>query len=171
MRIKDGAVPPGTVRAVLAQYLEACEAAGEEPVSETHSFYQLMEKRIPLDTGELPVWTKMRAAERLRVQVLRELNLLAAKGVLVKRGDRRDLRFYTPAAAKAADEREEDRQHAAETVRSATFRARNRLQALGFDPLIGSGADIRLDLDDWVLLLKMAEQVSSANPANKNRKG
>lgn len=158
MRVIAGRADPKVVRQQLAGYLAESGKLGLEPVNETWRFYRLMEDRVPLGLDTLSQWAAAAARTRFQTQVLRELNLLAGKGVLVKRGDRKDLRFYTPAAAKAVDEAKDSAQRQRAERRTAEGVVRDRLAALGCEPLVQSGAGVRLDLEDWERLLNLAEK-------------
>jgi hypothetical protein len=158
VRAREGQASAKQVRAALAEYLAECAQEGVQPPEETHQYYRLIEDRMGLRLSSLKPWHEQNAREKLRVQILRELNLLAAQGVLVKRGSQRDLRFLTPAAAKSADEHDTAvRKHlAAETRR--TRNVMRQLETVGITPLQDSSGSVFLSLDDWEILIRLAEK-------------
>jgi hypothetical protein len=154
-------VKPETIRVTLRTYLAGCEAKGEEPVSETYQFCQLAKNALKIDFSELRKWDQSSAAAKFQAQVLGALNKLAADGLLVKvldRSPRRVLRFITPQAAKHRDEQELAAQAAAYRYAMQVQGLGDRLRALGVDPLVQSGAPIRLDTEDWEILVRLAER-------------
>jgi hypothetical protein len=151
-------VKPAAIRAALRTYLAGCAASGEEPVDETYQFYRLLEKKLDVDFSVLRPWDARRSANLFTSQVLNALNSLAVEGLLVKRGDRNSLRFCTPEAAKRADERTQAEQAAAYRYTAHVQALSDRLQALGMDPLVDSGAPLRLDPEDWGVLVQLAER-------------
>ena len=156
-----GRADPKLVRAKLAEYLAQCAAAGQDPVSETHEFYREMASRVPLGLDTLNLWQAADARSRLQQQVLRELNLLTASGEMVKRGSRLDLRFYTPEAARRADERAALERRDADTAQAREQGIWERLEALGLEPAVGRGSSVRLEAGDWEKLVAMAEKGSA----------
>lgn len=163
MRYVAGRADPKLVRQKLAGYLADCEAAGIAPADTTHEFYRKMEDRVPLGMESLTQWQARDARSRFQQQVLRELNLLADQGLLVKRGDRRNLHFYTPAAAQAADMAEAQRRMDADTTQAREHGIWERLEAIGLEPLVRSGTSIRLDTGDWEALVALAEKGKAAS--------
>lgn len=149
---------PNAMRRELAAYLGECAASGEEPVTDTHSFYRLMEKRLSANFDGLTPRHAYAAQAQFQTKVLRELNLLAAAGALVKTGDRRHLRFLTPAAAQRQEELEQERQRQKEALQRRVAGLRLRLQALGVQPGSYVEIPIRLNADDWDILVELAEK-------------
>jgi predicted LPLAT superfamily acyltransferase len=154
-----GSVDAKKLRAALTAYLEECAEAGKRPASRTADFYQAMEERMETGIGGLDPWARDEARKRFSAQVLRELNLRAGTGELVKRGHRGSLegvRFYTPQALAEAAAREQAAKEAGLALESRRSQVRRRLEALGLEP--DAAGEILLDTGDWETLVHLAER-------------
>jgi hypothetical protein len=151
---------PKDIEAALRVYYAECEAAGTAPVTSTGKLYELLEARVKTGIGELSPVYQAGARTRFQIQMLYQLNKMARKGFLVKRGGKRDLRFYTPAAAAQEDREREQRleQNLEEIDRHADILSRLRMLKLSPYGPRGKGLSTQLDADDWELLLDMAER-------------
>ena len=149
------------VRAQLEAYFKECSDAGTKPHSETFRLYAEIENRVKPPIDGLASWNRQQARNRFNNQVLRMLNNMVSDGMLVKRGDRRDLHFYTPEAAAEHDRAESDRAAAAAEQMRRTQEVSRKLTQLGVLPLVRSGAPVSLDLEDWEILVRLAEKGQS----------
>ena len=113
-------------------------------------------------------WERGQKWDRFIAQLRRAFDKMAADALLRKAGagtigphgrevDRRDVRYYTPAAWTAAEQRAaaEAGQRAAEQRRWEAVHA--ALRGLGLDPRQLRTGEIRLDLDGWEQLAGLAQ--------------
>jgi hypothetical protein len=156
MRAKPVAVPED-IRRVLEDYLGECAQSGEAPASHTYQFYRVAQERLHVSYAGMTLWEAQDAETRFKYQVLRALDKLAADGVLVRQGAKRDLRFLTPAAAAALDREEAEARRLKEARLDRAKDIAGRLRALDLDVLVSSGVPVRLDPGDWEKLLDLAE--------------
>lgn len=149
-------VKPKEIRDALLAYLDECAEKGVQPADETYEFYRVMDKRLGMDYGALYAWDRARAENKFKVQVLAQLNSLAKEGRLVKTGERRDIRFYTPEGAQraAAEAAAAHREYLAQEQRITAIRTRLALLSIGE---FGRGSVITLGLHGWEELLDLAE--------------
>jgi hypothetical protein len=117
-----------------------------------------MEKRVAADFTALAPRHAYAAQAWFQTKVLRELNLLAKTGLLIKTGDRRHLEFLTPTTAARRDEQEQERLRQEAAFRQQVAGLKLRLQALGVEPGPSAGAPIKLDAADWEILVGLAEK-------------
>lgn len=156
MRAKPVARPED-IRTVLEDYLRECAEKGEAPGNQTYQFYRIAQERLHVSYAGMPLWEGRDAQTRFKFQVLRTLDKIAADGILVRRGMRRDLRFLTPAAAAALDREEAETRRQKEARLDRAKDIAGRLQALDLTVLASSGIPVRLDPGDWEKLLDLAE--------------
>jgi hypothetical protein len=145
------------VREALMSYLADCAGKSEEPASETAAFCTVLTSRLNPDYSGLRPWDALDAKTKFRAQVLAQLNKLTAEGVLVKRGERRGVHFFTPEAAQHHDEDRERRRAGCTEKTARTAAVRVRLAHLRFSDTGTSQNTISLELDDWEALVSLAE--------------
>lgn len=147
------------VRTALDTYLKACQAQGEQPEDRSYQITQILEAALGVSYSELRRWDVQEAQTRFAGQVRRALVQLASEGVLIKRGDRNNIRYYTPEVAAQHDAAAEQRRQDRATTAERRDNVSQRLQALELDVYrTAPGGDIRLEPDAWEKLLDLAEK-------------
>jgi hypothetical protein len=169
MRAKPVAHPE-SIRAALVRYLDECAERGILPGETTHMFYRVVRERLRISYAGMTRWEEHDTENRFRYQVLRALDKLAADGLLVRHGERRSLRFLTPAASAALEASEAEARRLKEERLARAKDIAGRLYALDLDVLVNSGVPVRLDPGDWEKLLDLAEAGREARETVKTGK-